>query len=412
MLSASTAVCLLICRCVILYCCFSSSSCCSVSWQFWMRNRLPSSSCVKISSSCCGSLKYIGMSSPELSVSSSSSTGATGNPNASADGTSVTFRIGLPSRCAFWRSSSCCASHFSSSATRAASHCACFASHAARFRSCCRLILMRFCSSKYSSGVRASKNFLYRLQSLRASSHLFLSLLTISIACLSFLISAILSCFSLLSRSAFLIASCAFLSFSLRKASNLMASSSSISSLFFNASSFMCALCSSLRISSRFVSRLICTRNISRFLAMKSAMFSFSRRRSLEMAAVAAATKPRVCLAPALAPPSAGGSRSEICRVLPMRLLCVVFSHTFMLFSRCRVSRFFRRSSSRILKTSSSDGNTNGLPPAPPADPRLAMMPAQAGQPPLCLQALSQHLRNSPGSHVPWSRQPPRPRPN
>ena len=118
----------------------------------------------------------------------------------------------------------------------------------------------------------------------------------------------------------------------------LRRTSSSINSLFLRASSFMCAFCSNLRISSRFVSRDICTRNISRFFAMKSAMFSFSRRRSWDMAAVAAATRPRVCLAwRDTLFPSRSPSMSAMRRVLPMRDDCVVFSHTFMRcsFSRC-----------------------------------------------------------------------------
>lgn len=47
-------------------------------------------------------------------------------------------------------------------------------------------------------------------------------------------------------------------------------------SLFLRASSFILAFSSSFLISSRFVSKLICTRNISRFLAINSAMLSFS----------------------------------------------------------------------------------------------------------------------------------------
>mmetsp|Transcript_2922 Transcript_2922/g.5923 ORF Transcript_2922/g.5923 Transcript_2922/m.5923 type:complete len:201 (-) Transcript_2922:999-1601(-) len=42
--------------------CFSSSSCSSVSWEFWMRKRLRSSSAAKMSSSCCGRVKYMGTS--------------------------------------------------------------------------------------------------------------------------------------------------------------------------------------------------------------------------------------------------------------------------------------------------------------------------------------------------------------
>ena len=43
--------------------CFSSSRASSVSCTFWIKNKLRSSSCEKMSSSCCGSLKYISSTS-------------------------------------------------------------------------------------------------------------------------------------------------------------------------------------------------------------------------------------------------------------------------------------------------------------------------------------------------------------
>mmetsp|Transcript_87805 Transcript_87805/g.253212 ORF Transcript_87805/g.253212 Transcript_87805/m.253212 type:complete len:275 (-) Transcript_87805:814-1638(-) len=44
--------------------CWSSSRACSVSWEFWIKNKLDSSMAVNTSSNCFGSLKYSGMSSP------------------------------------------------------------------------------------------------------------------------------------------------------------------------------------------------------------------------------------------------------------------------------------------------------------------------------------------------------------
>mmetsp|Transcript_12231 Transcript_12231/g.29205 ORF Transcript_12231/g.29205 Transcript_12231/m.29205 type:complete len:296 (+) Transcript_12231:236-1123(+) len=48
--------------CVTSSFCFSSSSCSSVSCEFWIRKRLRSSSPAKMSRSCCGRVKYIGTS--------------------------------------------------------------------------------------------------------------------------------------------------------------------------------------------------------------------------------------------------------------------------------------------------------------------------------------------------------------
>mmetsp|Transcript_12014 Transcript_12014/g.25255 ORF Transcript_12014/g.25255 Transcript_12014/m.25255 type:complete len:268 (+) Transcript_12014:335-1138(+) len=76
-------------RCFVSrYFIFSSSSASSVSWQFWIRNRFCSSSCAKMSSSCWGFWKYMGMSSK--SSSSSSSSGSGGGPGGGGGITSGT----------------------------------------------------------------------------------------------------------------------------------------------------------------------------------------------------------------------------------------------------------------------------------------------------------------------------------
>lgn len=75
-LSSSTADWRAIVAAVSSYWVRNSSSCCSVSWQFWMRNKLSSSSCPKMSSSCCGRTKYIGSSSSSSSSSSMSALSA------------------------------------------------------------------------------------------------------------------------------------------------------------------------------------------------------------------------------------------------------------------------------------------------------------------------------------------------
>ena len=140
-------------------------------------------------------------------------------------------------------------------------------------------------------------------------------------ACRSFFSSLALSTFSFVCASARFMASCACWSFSFRKASNRMASSSSISSLFFSASSFCAALCSSFAISSRLMSSDICTRNISRFLAMNSAMDSRSCRRSRAIAAVAAVTRPLLSRAFFSATGSTSGAISSIMRRVRVSVL-------------------------------------------------------------------------------------------
>mmetsp|Transcript_1893 Transcript_1893/g.4473 ORF Transcript_1893/g.4473 Transcript_1893/m.4473 type:complete len:214 (-) Transcript_1893:379-1020(-) len=175
-----------------------------------------------------------------------------------------------------------------------------------------------------------------------------------AMAALSRLISCILSCFALVATSALLMASCTFWSFSLRKPSNRSASSSSMRSLFFSASSRCTARSSSFRISARFVSRLIWTRKISRFFCMKSAMTSFSFRRWSEGIACCAAVSPF------------GGSARRPSATLrgaldALRLEKVVLSATDMCRSRSRSSALRCFSTSRIRKTSSSGGSTKGL---------------------------------------------------
>mmetsp|Transcript_32109 Transcript_32109/g.83181 ORF Transcript_32109/g.83181 Transcript_32109/m.83181 type:complete len:241 (+) Transcript_32109:1239-1961(+) len=175
-----------------------------------------------------------------------------------------------------------------------------------------------------------------------------------AIAVLSRLISCNLSCLALVATSAFLIAACTFSSFSFRKASKRCASSCSICSLFFSASSRCDARSSSLRISARLVSRLIWTRNISRFFWIKSAMTSFSRRRWSVGIACCAAVSPW------------GGrarrsSAMERCPLAELRLQKVVFSATLMCFSLSRSSALRVFSDSRMRNTSSSGGSTNGF---------------------------------------------------
>mmetsp|Transcript_6032 Transcript_6032/g.23434 ORF Transcript_6032/g.23434 Transcript_6032/m.23434 type:complete len:227 (+) Transcript_6032:1105-1785(+) len=177
----------------------------------------------------------------------------------------------------------------------------------------------------------------------------------------SLLISAAFSSLSLVSFSACFIARCAFLSFSLRNVSKRIASSSSICSLFLSASSFSWALPSSLRISSRFVSKAICTRNISRLRAMNSAMFSFSWRRSgfrLPAPSAPAFASAARCLSASCAPVPASSSLAV--RMAELRPVAVDFSHTRRPCMRLRSSSLRLRSSSRIRNTSSSLGSAKG----------------------------------------------------
>mmetsp|Transcript_4612 Transcript_4612/g.7656 ORF Transcript_4612/g.7656 Transcript_4612/m.7656 type:complete len:350 (+) Transcript_4612:912-1961(+) len=330
----------------------SSSSASSVSCEFWIRKRLDSSSAVKMSSSCCGSWKYIGTSASSSAPSASemSSRESCGGPvvsalAASASSASLSLRVRRP-RLA--RSASCSASLAASATANASFTSACLTLSFASFASCFRFDRSARCSSNHSGGVSLSRKAWYLRQSSSCSSNLDISDLIWVICAFSFLISCTFSALAFVSASAFLIACTAFWSLSLRNWSKRSASSSSICSLFRSASSRCCARSSSLRISARFVSSDICTRNISRFLAMKSAMFSFSFRRSR----VAAATR--------LSRFSAGASTLWS---FAGALLLTPFSHTCS--SRARSRSCFLRccSSSRSANTSSSVGIRNGLEP-------------------------------------------------
>mmetsp|Transcript_28291 Transcript_28291/g.90115 ORF Transcript_28291/g.90115 Transcript_28291/m.90115 type:complete len:369 (+) Transcript_28291:567-1673(+) len=330
----------------------SSSSASSVSWQFWMRNRFCSSSWLKMSSSCCGRSKNIGNSSSSSFSSGGSSSAATRIIEA------------LIRACSFISATSSSVNRMSTTrSSTAASAASVFASFAAAMRAARSSLYARLrasrnatCSSKYSCGVRESRNSLYLRQSSSCSSYLLSSERMAWMLALRRLISCTLSCFSLASTSARFIASCTFSSFSLRKASNRSASSSSICSLLRSASSRCSARSSSLRISARLVSRDICTRKISRFLAMKSAMFSFSRRRWSTGMACEARSRP-----PGSAMPSPCRSWRSLTVLKLMRLQKVVFSATLSIFCRSRSSRDFLFCSSRILKTSSSGGISKGF---------------------------------------------------
>mmetsp|Transcript_29333 Transcript_29333/g.74739 ORF Transcript_29333/g.74739 Transcript_29333/m.74739 type:complete len:236 (+) Transcript_29333:601-1308(+) len=216
----------------------------------------------------------------------------------------------------------------------------------------------------------ASRKSLNFRQSSSCSSYLFISERSAAIAVASRLISSTLSCLALASTSAFLIASCTFSSFSLRNASKRSASSSSICSLFFSASSRCRARSSSFLISARFVSSDICSRKISRFFAMKSAMFSFSLRRSGAALVVASVSPPFLAL---------GGrsvrisSRASCVVVACIRDAKVDFAATDCCRASSRSWALRARSSSLCLKMSSSAGTLKGL-----ADGSMAMVAASS----------------------------------
>mmetsp|Transcript_1878 Transcript_1878/g.5543 ORF Transcript_1878/g.5543 Transcript_1878/m.5543 type:complete len:270 (+) Transcript_1878:303-1112(+) len=177
-------------RCVEWNSCLSSSRACSVSWEFWMRKRFCSSSCVKISRSCRGSVKNMSMSCP-LEVRGSASTSGFGG-----------IRGGFAWETA-WRAAFLdlpCFTRASKSASMRASHSfrvrsfsICQSSSRRWMRSsrlcCCRCRLRCRCSSKNSGGVNESRKSLYFRQSSRASLCLDISLWTIWMAWFSFLIS-------------------------------------------------------------------------------------------------------------------------------------------------------------------------------------------------------------------------------
>ena len=201
---------------------------------------------------------------------------------------------------------------------------------------------------------------MYLRQSSSCSSNFDISALICAIWLFSFLISCTFSAFAFVSLSAFFIACSAFCALSFRNSSKRISSSCSICSDLRSASSRCCARSSSLRISARFVSSDIWTRNISRFFAMKSAMFSFSFRRSR----VAAATRLIFdCCAAAAADDSSFILRKSTASADDV--LCP-FSHTWSDLTRSRSASFRCCSSSRSVKTSSSVGIENGLGPSRP----------------------------------------------
>mmetsp|Transcript_38299 Transcript_38299/g.87710 ORF Transcript_38299/g.87710 Transcript_38299/m.87710 type:complete len:258 (+) Transcript_38299:966-1739(+) len=202
-------------------------------------------------------------------------------------------------------SAAAAAAYFASSAF-------CLSASFLTFRASLRLSLAASCSSNHSGGVSLSRKSLYLRQSSSCSSNFDISDLICVICAFSFLISCTFSAFAFVSASAFLMACTAFWSLSFKNWSKRSASSSSICSLLRNASSRCCARSSSLRISARFVSSDICTRNISRFFAMKSAMFSFS----FLLSRVAAVTRLSFD----------GGSSSAGCSLIERRV--TPFSHT------------------------------------------------------------------------------------
>mmetsp|Transcript_17679 Transcript_17679/g.39972 ORF Transcript_17679/g.39972 Transcript_17679/m.39972 type:complete len:208 (-) Transcript_17679:737-1360(-) len=149
--------------------CLSSSSCSSVSCEFWMRKRFRSSSPAKMSSSCCGRVKYMGTSHARPS------SGSHVSSSASSTFLSIAF-------CSFhsWYSTSFCCSTLASgrlpltllsASISAAKSSSALLSSAARsaflsaFRFCRISSFSTSCCSSsslmYSCGVRSSRNFLY-----------------------------------------------------------------------------------------------------------------------------------------------------------------------------------------------------------------------------------------------------------
>mmetsp|Transcript_47290 Transcript_47290/g.94276 ORF Transcript_47290/g.94276 Transcript_47290/m.94276 type:complete len:263 (+) Transcript_47290:711-1499(+) len=199
---------------VSVNCVLSSSSAASVSCEFCIRKRFDSSSAVKMSSSCCGSLKYIGTSRSSSGSSSDEISSRLrilavipGLAASAASSASRSLRLRRP----FLALSAAAAS---SAAARAAS--------AAAFSSSCRFSSFRClraalrpcrscsCSWKNSGGVSLSRKSLYFRQSSSCSSNLDISDLICVICMLSFLISCTFSAFAFVSASAFLIACTAF----------------------------------------------------------------------------------------------------------------------------------------------------------------------------------------------------------
>mmetsp|Transcript_102916 Transcript_102916/g.295072 ORF Transcript_102916/g.295072 Transcript_102916/m.295072 type:complete len:259 (+) Transcript_102916:614-1390(+) len=213
---------------VSLKSCRRTSRACSVSCEFWIRKRFCSSSCVKISSSWRGSVKYMSSSCPDEVSGSSSTFGRAGIFGGGREPAAFAAFLLLPALISASMSACSFAAHSSANRFLLASHAAIRASIRSCRRVACRSFFLSFWSSTNSLGVSESRNCLYLRQSSNASLCFDMSLCTTWIAWFSFLISWTLSCLSFVSFSAFLIASCAFLSFSLRNVSKRIASSSSI----------------------------------------------------------------------------------------------------------------------------------------------------------------------------------------
>mmetsp|Transcript_17255 Transcript_17255/g.45650 ORF Transcript_17255/g.45650 Transcript_17255/m.45650 type:complete len:212 (+) Transcript_17255:1474-2109(+) len=174
---------------------------------------------------------------------------------------------------------------------------------------------------------------------------------------LSCFIFCIFSCFCLVMSSAFFIALCAFESLVDKKESNLVMSSSSICCDLFRASSFALALSSSLTISAFLTSKLICTRNISLFLATNSCTFSFSRRES-RPTDTSMRLPPRPLEMLSSGTSSGPGSTRKF---LATREQAVVFSQTCCAFRASLSSARLCLSCSRMTKIWSSGGTLNGF---------------------------------------------------
>mmetsp|Transcript_81072 Transcript_81072/g.143615 ORF Transcript_81072/g.143615 Transcript_81072/m.143615 type:complete len:289 (+) Transcript_81072:877-1743(+) len=227
----------------------------------------------------------------------------------------------------------------------------------ARFRLDFRSLFSAIFWSFHSCGVNFSRKDLNFKHSSFCSRCLAISLWMALSWDLSCLMRCNLSCFFFVSSSASFMALCAFWSLFCKKLSKRVTSSSNICCDFFNASSFCLAFSSSFSISAFLTSRLICTRNISRFFATKSETFSFSRLGSRPT------LSPRVlrpCFAVSAA--SAASSMSSSTR----RFLCtledaVVFSQTRSVLTRSLSSARFCLSCSLMRKIWSSGGSRKGL---------------------------------------------------
>mmetsp|Transcript_165 Transcript_165/g.438 ORF Transcript_165/g.438 Transcript_165/m.438 type:complete len:247 (+) Transcript_165:1470-2210(+) len=193
-------------------------------------------------------------------------------PFSSARSISIFFVISaIALSCCAWRTAG--STGFSMSSSSAASRASSSRSRASALR---WISMLHSVSRNQPTGVSWSRNFLYLKQNCMCSSCFVFSLVIPAICALNFLISAVFSCFPLVSNSAFFMASTAFMSLSLRKSSNFRIVSSSCSScclIFFSALS---ASSSSFRISWRLVDSDMRVKPISRFFAMNVAIFSFS----------------------------------------------------------------------------------------------------------------------------------------